>query len=242
MNNLVIDSGNTLVKYALFEGNRLVELIKIKQSEPLKNPFDGNKNIKQIIFSSVNHHEQDFFDAFKTLRCPIVNVKNCPMPTASHYNLSTFGSDRKCAINGVLSFLGNDKSAFVVVNCGSCITYDFVGFDGRNHQHQGGNITLGLQMRFEAIHQLTKRLPLVEPKLEFQKTIGTNTSEAIQIGIQKGIVYEIEGFVKPFLIENEGAIVFLTGGNAFFFENQLNFKIFARQNLVLEGLNAFLKH
>ena len=64
--------------------------------------------------------------------------------------------DRMAAVVGANEqFPGRD---ILVIDAGTCITYEFVDAAARYH---GGNISPVLQMRFKALHQFTGRLPMV---------------------------------------------------------------------------------
>ena len=71
---------------------------------------------------------------------------------------------------------------------------------------------------------------------------GTNTTEAITIGIQNGMLYEIEGAVKEFSRRFNDLLVVFTGGDSFFFENRIKFNNFAEPYLVAFGLNEILEY
>jgi type III pantothenate kinase len=53
---------------------------------------------------------------------------------------------------------------------------------------------------------------------------------------------EVEGFIRRCQRKFRGLKVVLTGGDADFFVRNIKTKIFAHQNLVLQGLNQILKH
>jgi type III pantothenate kinase len=121
---------------------------------------------------------------------------------------------------------------------GSAITIDFI-----NHQgiYKGGNISPGMNMRYKALHHFTQKLPLLKPQntgiLE-----GQNTNEAIHAGVQNGIRFEIEKYINAYEQKYASLITILTGGDSNFFDNKLNYTIFAESNLILKGLNKILKY
>ncbi len=49
----------------------------------------------------------------------------------------------------------------LVIDAGTCVTYDFIDADGAYH---GGNISPGMRMRFKALNIFTDKLPKVSAK------------------------------------------------------------------------------
>ena len=59
----------------------------------------------------------------------------------------------------------------LVIDAGTCITYDFIN---SKKEYLGGSISPGIQMRYNALHQFTSQLPLLESVNKAILT-GTNT-------------------------------------------------------------------
>ena len=95
-------------------------------------------------------------------------------------------------------------------------------------------------MRFKALNAFTDKLPLLAPSEDFNIP-ATNTTEAIQCGIQSGIIKEIEGTIIEYKEQYSDLKVVLTGGDILFFEKKLKSSIFVDSNLVLKGLNRILE-
>jgi type III pantothenate kinase len=121
---------------------------------------------------------------------------------------------------------------------GTAITLDILT---SKSEYIGGNISPGLVMRFRALHAFTSRLPMFE-KDAFSADPGTDTRSAIISGVQKGILYEINGYVDHFSGTYPELKVILTGGDAEFFADKLKKPIFLIPNLVLSGLNYILDY
>jgi type III pantothenate kinase len=126
----------------------------------------------------------------------------------------------------------------LVIDAGTCITYDFIDKDGRYH---GGNISPGMQMRFKALNYFTNKLPLVasQGEIEFH---GQTTETAIRSGVIYGIEHEISGYILQLQKNYPDLLVFLTGGDDFSFDTKLKSVIFADRFLVLKGLNRILEY
>ena len=126
-----------------------------------------------------------------------------------------------------------------MIDSGTAITYDIVTDKG---EYLGGNISPGLKTRFRALHNFTGKLPLLNEDESLDGLFGTNTTEAITLGVQNGMLYEIEGTVKKFSLKFNDLLVVFTGGDSFFFENRINFNNFAEPYLVAFGLNEILEY
>jgi len=129
-----------------------------------------------------------------------------------------------------------DKNV-LIIDAGTCITYDFI-----NHKNEylGGAISPGIKMRYNALHNLTANLPLLEAKPP-KDLIGKSTSESIHSGIVNGILKEIDGIVLEYQKKYQDLTVILTGGDTKFLSKQLKSSIFANSNFLLEGLNFILE-
>ena len=133
------------------------------------------------------------------------------------------------------NFLFSDRN-LLVIDAGTAITFDVVN---ANNQYVGGCISLGLDMRRKALNHFTHRLPLVD-LADDTPLIGTTTQEAILSGVVNGLVCEIDGIISNLSHVYPQLLVFLTGGNAKYFEKRIKNCNFAVPDLVLIGLNRIL--
>jgi type III pantothenate kinase len=160
-----------------------------------------------------------------------------PLPIQINYKTpETLGVDRIAAVCGAIDIFPNRSS--LVIDAGTAITYDFI--DGHGN-YEGGAISPGIEMRFEALHTFTERLPLVTKNGDLT-LIGNSTETCIRSGVLNGVVAEMEGIINNYKQLYPDLGVVLCGGNSFFFENRLKPTIFATPDLVLSGLNRILLH
>jgi len=231
--NLIIDIGNTLVKYAVFNNDQLVEILKTSEIETGKvNTLIKEFDIKNVIISSVRKEMNWNLD---------VEVIHLSHKTSLPINLNyktpeTLGKDRIANIVAVSEEYPNKNA--VVIDAGTCITYDFIN---KNKEYLGGRISPGLDMRYKSLNKFTELLPKLSVSGE-SKFIGDDTYSSILSGVEQGVLSEVDSLISVFRKENEDLIVVVTGGDTFFFENALKNSIFADQNLVLKGLNIILKY
>lgn len=230
--NLILDIGNTRAKFALFEGQTLLFQEVGDNQEFLS--FLKGKKIKNAVVSSVIKNQ--FVELEKTLDCPIIHISSStPIPIENLYlTKDTLGIDRLA--NAVAANSIFPQRNVLVVDCGTCVKYDFV-----NHKNQylGGSISPGLQMRFKALNQFTGKLPLLKPEAH-PSLIGDSTETAITSGVINGLVAEIKGVIKSYTSIYENLTVILTGGDASFFDKELKSNIFVEPTLTLIGLNEIL--
>jgi type III pantothenate kinase len=126
----------------------------------------------------------------------------------------------------------------LVVDAGTAITYDVINDRG---QYFGGNISPGIHMRYKALHEFTRKLPLIDMIGDYPQ-LGRNTRDAIISGVLQGIICEVEGTIDNFSKNFPELRVVITGGDAGFFDKKLKKTIFVVPNLVLLGLNSILQY
>lgn len=234
--NLAIDFGNTLVKAAIFEQGDMIHFeshsnFTVRKLEVLLRKF----KISGAIVSSVVN-DSDLVETYLKKNFHFVKLNPATvLPIKNYYETpGTLGMDRLAGIAGANFVI--PKKNVLVMNAGTCITYDVVTTDA---SYFGGNITPGLEMRLKALNTFTDRLPLV--RKQFSKELfGRSTSSAILTGAVRGAYFEMEGFISAYKKKYPGLRVMLTGGDAPIFETMIKSKIFAVPNLVLYGLNKIL--
>lgn len=239
--NAAIDIGNTTSKIGFFEDTSLIEFQKglsISQLEELVEL----KNVKNLIISSVTRSFEELeqiFAEFRGIRI-IMNPKT-QIPLIKNYDTpETLGADRLAAAVGA-NFLFPDHNT-LIVDMGTAIKYDYVT---NEKFFEGGIISPGMRIRFEALHTFTKKLPLISPD-GIPEFIGKSTKSCIQSGVINGIIAEANGIIEKYL-EKATCQVILCGGDAQFFESQIKIPNFAPQSvhiphLVLIGLNRILQY
>jgi type III pantothenate kinase len=236
--NLVVDVGNSSTKLAVYkEGKRFfVSRINDLTCEELDKKLSGLE-IKRAIISSVKELPQ-FITDLLTINIPDVHLLSfmSKLPFKIEYETpETLGSDRIAAVaGGYLYFNGDD---ILVIDAGTAVTYDYL----LGKQYSGGNISPGINMRFNALHQYTEKLPLVEKSPGFESP-GKNTNEAILAGVINGLVFEINEYIRTFKKERTKAKVILTGGDSGFLKEKISQRIHYMPDIVIDGLNYILEY
>jgi type III pantothenate kinase len=232
--NLIIDYGNSSAKVGIFQHQALLSKMVFVAHAELRN-FIQNFSGQSIIISSVSESANEIAGWATHFKSVFIVDHNLPLPIQNNYSTPyTLGVDRIAAACGAKA-LFPDRNC-LVIDSGTCVTYDFIDAKGAYH---GGAISPGLRMRFQALNQLTARLPLLEPAMN-PELIGDSTAGSIQSGVVIGLIEEMNGIIRRYDEKFEKLQVILCGGDTPFFENQLKASIFASPELVLSGLNSIL--
>lgn len=235
---LTIDQGNTAAKLALWRGEKLEETHIVQSLVPasLAQFIANHPGIDAAIYCSVASHGTEIMATLNnSLRKAIKLTGNTPLPIAIEYGtMGSLGVDRiAAAVGAQASFPG---TPLLVVDAGTAVTYDAVTADGR---FIGGNIAPGMNMRLEALHRFTARLPRVKVPRELPTGLvfGNNTEAAMILGAIYGIVGAMS-YYKSRLPENTKVV--MTGGWAGELSRLCDFNINVDPHLVSKGLNRIL--
>ena len=236
--NLIIDVGNTFVKFAIFKNNELIHKVSFKLSEFKKQFKVLTKEfpkLKTSIISSVGRLSKKQIDVIEDELNVLVLDHKTELPFNNRYKTpKTLGVDRIALVSASVNQFPDNN--VLIVDAGTCITYDFVN---EKNEYLGGAISPGVRLRYEALHNLTANLPLLE-KDQPKSIIGDSTESSIHSGVVNGVVKEIDGVIDEYKAKHQDLTVILTGGDANFLSNQLKNSIFANSNFLLEGLNFIL--
>jgi len=237
--NLVIDIGNTQIKIAVFDHTSLVYQDKIdtvKIVSVLKNLVEKYA-ISDVILSHVAKIDIEELNQMKSIFKILVLNHKTKMPFINKYMTpSTLGVDRLALMAGAVNQF--PKENVLVIDAGSCITYDFVN---TRSEYFGGSISPGIEMRYKSVNSFTANLPLLGKTDELPE-IGNSTDNAIHRGILNGVIQEIDGVIQQYKDINRKLTVVLTGGDTIFLAKNIKSSIFAIPNFLLEGLNSILIH
>ena len=238
--NLIIDVGNTNVKLAVFENNKLQHKEVIKSSRILstiKKLIKKYPGLKRAIISSVGRLNESVLNKIRSqIKLLVLNSK-IKLPFNNQYQTpNTLGVDRIALVSA--SAMLYPKKNVLIIDAGTCITYDIIT---KENNYLGGAISPGIALRYQALHNLTANLPLLSIK-QPKNLIGSNTNESIHSGVINGVLGEIKGAINDYDKNFKELTVILTGGDAEFLSKQLKSSIFANSNFLLEGLNYILEH
>lgn len=217
-NNLLIDIGNTAVKWQ-FNNNYTSVLISefnvelLPKSDKIFASCVGDKSILDPLDNVVFVEPQAQFDAFYS----------------AYKDPKSLGVDRFLAMLGAVSSYPNQH--VLIIDAGSALTIDLVLASGK---HQGGLIAPGLSKlrnSFEKFASDSKQVVLNE--------LADNTENAWEFGTSEMLMGMINAQIDKHLEELGDIRIILTGGDAKIIALRLNHSFELRPNLVLDGLALY---
>src|SRR5690554_2556774 len=153
--NLVIDVGNTFIKFGVFN----VQQLKLKKS-CVKNDFllvleevsQSFPDIKNTIIASVGKLEEEHLAKLELLYDVLQLDQHTKVPFFNKYSTpTTLGVDRIAVISAAAQQFTNKN--VLVIDAGTCITYDFIN---SKNEYFGGAISPGITLRYQALNSFTR--------------------------------------------------------------------------------------
>ena len=236
---LLIDAGNTRIKWALVDGDGWVRngVISVEQAGELPQQFADVRNIQQIWVSNVAGEEisqhirnisvgQPHFIVARESQCGVRN---------GYSNAAQLGSDRWAALIATWHLV---QGKCLVVNSGTATTIDTLSERG---EFLGGLILPGVELMQRSLVAATDQLKSgrVESGRGEYGPFPLNSADALYSGAIQASCGAIER--QYTLLNDDSATVILSGGAAGLLQRHLNQKHFSVpprvvDNLVLQGL------
>lgn len=232
--NLAIDIGNSRTKLGFFEGDVLVHDDSFKKWDTTKVYKHLTNNSKIIISKVSDRHDRNVDILAQGFQVQYLTSMTSLPIELDYKTPNSLGIDR-IALAVAANKLFPDQNS-LVIDAGTCITYDFIDEDGI---YRGGQISPGLQMRLDAMHSNTANLPQLSVQKSFT-SVGKSTIECMISGALLGTINELEGFIKSYNSTFGKINICITGGDTQFFVLNMKTEILALPFLVLHGLNEIL--
>ena len=235
----VIDEGNSFIKIAAYRGD---EWLFFAQDAMLSDDFLSQcitfcpvKGKPKALFISTKKHEAQKQEQLSRFFELLPFTHRTPVPIHNLYETpATLGLDRLAAIAGASALF--EKSNVLVIDAGTCITYDFVDVQKNYH---GGGIMPGLQMKLQSLHTFTGNLPLLSLNTA-EKLCGRNTEEAILAGTVNVTLLGLDALIAYFKEQFTDLKTVICGGDTKIVQDSLKNDTFAEPKLVLYGLKQIL--
>ena len=245
---LVMDIGNTNIKAAVFDGERLVQKWRCATNLTMTSDQYGitmadlfryhrldMRCVEGIMISSVvptinftiEHMCKDYFGMEPRFLVPGIKTGL----NIRYENPRELGSDRIANAVAVSNLYGGPA---VFIDFGTATTYGVVS---ANNEFLGRAIGAGLRMMNAALATGTAKLPSIELVVP-EQVIGRTTITNIQSGILIGYIGSVEKIVSEMKRELNcpGAKVIATGGMAHMVKTNSDVIDVINPNLTLEGL------
>ncbi|MBP3737892.1 MAG: type III pantothenate kinase [Muribaculaceae bacterium] len=239
--HLCIDCGNTRIKAAVFEGEKLVASVVTDYDDltPLV-AMARRARPQAALMASTSHGSAQVTEVLGgELPCKLQELDHTtPMPLDIAYRTpSTLGRDRMAtAVGAWAEYPGCN---LLVVDAGTCITLDVVLASG---SLLGGNIAPGVTMRLQAMHEHTSRLPLVELDGDVP-LVAYDTTTALRSGAVLGAAAQIDLMAAQLKGTLGQLKVMLTGGDAQLLAQHLvTDSVDVVDDLLLRGMNTIIMY
>lgn len=233
--NLLLDLGNSRLKWACTENNQLQRGKTLLHAEilpqTLRNLWQelepekigiscvGKAGLLNVIKAVARELWNDIPIHFATTQTQKFGVTN------GYLQPEKLGVDRWLALIAVRQ---KTNLPVCVVDCGTAITVDVLNTDG---QHQGGLICAGLTLMKTALAFNTADLPLANSAHGMGLAIETETA------IYNGTLFAACGLIERVMQTlPKNTVLFLTGGDAPIIAAQLARPLTLETDLVLQGL------
>jgi len=228
MATLLIDHGNTNVKFALLE-NGQVKSCPRQGVEHLVDALalsDGD-----VWMSSVGHtvlRERIAGQCVGMARtCHRINIEQHTDKLTTRYDIQSMGVDRWLVLLGCYE---RNLYPCVVVDSGTATTIDLMNVQG---EHEGGYILPGLSLAQSAL--TTNTCILEQPELAQQVKIPMSTAETMNFSMPAATAALAE---QCALSLANNATIILTGGGATALSAHMSSPVIQAEYLVFEGLAA----
>lgn len=233
---LIIDAGNTSVKWAAFEDNTLICIARDIQDEIdiIADEAEGRLLSfipDNIYFASVRNTEQEkeltLFIQQQYVGANFHKLKSqeysCGV-TNAYDDVSRLGVDRWLT---VLAAFDNTQDT-VVIDAGTALKVEFIPADGR---YQGGYIVPGQAMMESMLVANTGKIRFNDADLMNYQGLINNTGLAVHLGCWEMTLALVERVYK----QHAGKRFIFTGGNGEKIMQTLNLTAKYEPNLVVEG-------
>ena len=201
---LLIDIGNTRVKACICENGQL---------RPCDNIAEAINQTDDIVICSVGPVHPEIENLLSGHKVSRLTTKS---PEALRFIPDIpkgYGVDRLAAdIACVCALSKSYKGTVLVIDVGTCITYDLLSINNGQAEILGGTISPGIRLRLEAMHRYTAALPLL-PVQGPAPVIGYDTETCMRGGAVNGVLWEIEGYIRTVIKQHPQLRIFMTGGD-----------------------------
>ena len=226
---LLIDAGNTRIKWAVVNGGDWLHsgVLPSGQADKLPGLFTELRAIQQVWASNVAGEEvaqhirnfgieQTHFVVAQKFQCGVSNA---------YSDAAQLGSDRWASL---IAAWHQVRGTCLVVNSGTATTIDTLTGQG---EFLGGLILPGVELMQRSLVAATDRLKTAQGKYV---PLPRNTADALYSGAIQASCGAIERHYA--LLDDDSAPVVISGGAAETIREHLNLPIQIMDNLVLQGL------
>jgi type III pantothenate kinase len=246
---LAVDVGNTRTSVAVFVGERIVRRLSVPTAGIL-----CIKDAENFLWDAIPHRLVQMIDRAAIasvvpkatgvlkaairrhlgLNARIITPANCGMRIAG-YRKRQLGVDR--VVNAFAAYVKFGRPA-IVVDAGSCITFDAVDARGR---FLGGAIFPGIPLLASSLAKMTARIPRISFK-RVRMAIGKDTASSVRSAMSFGLRALVDSVVDAMAKEMKTRpILIATGGDARMIVKLSKKKFRIEKDLTLFGIYSAQK-
>ncbi|MBY0483397.1 type III pantothenate kinase [Nitrosomonas sp.] len=233
---LAIDSGNSFIKWGLFNHGCCLKLGKIQYDkiQDVKNDFKVLQAPESIIISHVSREATKNQICEQISRWPVKPhwIRSCAFQcgvTNSYSNPAQLGCDRWASLIAAWEM---QQQACLVINIGTAVTIDALSESG---EFLGGIILPGFHLMLNSLQRGTQ---LFNAGMSTYEDFPINTNSAIQSGIIHSVIGAIERMYNllSLKINHPVKTSIVSGGGVSLLSPFITIPIKTIDNLVLKGL------
>jgi len=198
--DVVVDIGNTRMKWGVCEGNRVTEVRRLSLDEPAiweaeLATLPPRTSVRRWALASVNPPALARFRDWLHPHGRIAVFENATeLPIRVHVDEpAKVGIDRLFGAIAAKSVVPEGTPA-ITADVGTAVTVNFIDAEG---VFQGGVIFPGPRLMGRALHEHTAKLPLIDlTEYSTDNRPGKNTTDAIRRGIEGALVGGVLHYVR----------------------------------------------
>ena len=254
MDVLIVEIGNTVTDFAVFEGERCFATYTIQTGK-----LADSKEVLDQTRAILNHHPAIIHAAVcsvvpsvgelflrslaNTLPGRVLEISSSlTLPFVLDYSPpDALGADRLalCA----LSCRNWPDEAIVALDIGTAITFDVLS---SKRAYLGGMIMPGLDLMTAVLHDRTAKLPMVQITDPSIPLLGKSTVDCMQSGVFWGCIKQVEGLlagIRRFLIgelQEDAVRVIGTGGSCKLVASAMDDPPVIDEQAVMKGAKVLL--
>jgi type III pantothenate kinase len=239
--NLLIDMGNTRLKWAVATAGQIITGQPIVNGrinrDELVGLWKGIYRPRRILVSCVTANQ--LFELVQSVAYALwfdVDIILVKSQAQAFGVISAYQQPEKLGVDRWLSLVAvwqKYQCSACIVDCGTAITVDLINANGR---HQGGLISPGLALMKKSLGQGTEALPFSE--LSHVLGLADNTEAAIYSGTLMAAIGLFEHVLAK---QSQNMRLILTGGDAELIAGHLDIPSIVEPDLVLRGLLCVLE-
>lgn len=232
---LLVDLGNTRLKWQLVDGVEIVERGACAHDDALAQlcrlPLDelGGAWLASVGQAAL---ARDVASLLQEAGCPVIQLAT---PAAGHGVTHAYVEPQRLGVDrwlGLVAARSQLAGAAVIVDAGTAMTIDQLDHDGF---HRGGMIQPGLGLMRMSLNRHTELLPEVEGG---QIHVGRSTEAAIAAGTLNALVSSVESVWRRACAEMGEATCVITGGDGELVYNHLSIPALLDKEWIFKGLLA----